>query len=120
MECVVLRFLQDVANDLESDVRCRAAEVLVQLVAHCSSEWGTQLLAILNSILQKGLQVASKAIKDKVGGAYGCWWVEFKQGHEGLGGWGLCVLGDGAKWVLPKLRDGCWWVELVWCDLVGG
>ncbi len=68
MESVVLRFLQDVANDLDSDVRCRAAEVLVQLLTHCSSAWGTQILAILNSILQKGLQVASKAMKEKVGG----------------------------------------------------
>ena len=72
MESVVLKFLQDVANDPDPDVRCRAAEVLVQLLVLCSSTWGTQLLAILNSILQKGLQVASKAMKDKVGVA----WVE--------------------------------------------
>ncbi len=66
MESVVLRFLQNVSGDPDPTVRCRVAEVLVQLLTSCSGDWGTQLLAILDSILQKGLQVASKAMRDKV------------------------------------------------------
>ena len=67
MENVVLHFLQDVSSDPDPDVRCRAAEVLVQLVTTASPEWGTQLLALVNSILQQGLQVACRAREDKVG-----------------------------------------------------
>lgn len=66
MESVVLRFLHNVASDPDSEVRCQAAEVLVQLLTRSSAEWGTQLLALINSILRKGLQVASKAKEDKV------------------------------------------------------
>ena len=85
MESAVLRYLKDVASDPDTDVRCRAAEVLVHLLAQASPQWGTQLLVLINSILQKGLQVASRAIKDKVGGCghmlvgvARCWWVWLK------------------------------------------
>ena len=67
----MLRFLQDISRDPDTEVRCRAAEVLVQLLTSCSAEWGTQLLALINSILQRGLQVASRAKEEKVGVACG-------------------------------------------------
>jgi hypothetical protein len=67
MESVVLRFLKDVASDPDTDVRCRVAEVLVQLLSQSSSDCGTLFLVVINSILQKGLQVASRAM-EKVSG----------------------------------------------------
>ena len=72
MEKVILCFLQNIANDPDDDVRCRAAEVLVQLLTTTSAEWGTQLLALINSILQRGLRVAYKAKEEKVGVVNGC------------------------------------------------
>ena len=68
MESAVLKFLKDIASDPDTDVRCRAAEVLVQLLTQSSPDCGMQLLVVINSILQKGLQVASRAMKDKVSG----------------------------------------------------
>lgn len=66
MEKVVLHFFQDVANEPITDVRCRVAQLLVLLLTKSVADWGTQLLALINSILQKGLQVASRAKEDKV------------------------------------------------------
>lgn len=86
MELVVLKFLQDVANDPDMDVRCHATKLLVQLLSLSSLEWGTQILALINSILRKGLQVASKAKEDKVrmecGYHYGVGFIPIPSTHS--------------------------------------
>jgi len=68
MERVVHRYLEGVARDLDVDVRCRSAQLLVQRLTHSSSKWSTLVLALVNSILQHGLEVASKQVRMCVGG----------------------------------------------------
>ena len=66
MESVVLRFLCDVATDPDVHVRCRTAQLLVQLLTKSSPKWSKHILAIINSILRNGMEVASKTKDDKV------------------------------------------------------
>ncbi len=64
MQKVVQRYLQGVARDPDVDVRCHSAQLLVQLLIRSSSQWSTLVLALINSILQYGLEVASKQVRN--------------------------------------------------------
>ena len=50
MEGVVLPLLQPVAGDPDSDVRCRAVQLLTHLVSEATPSWAVHSLAIINSV----------------------------------------------------------------------
>ena len=88
MEGVIQEYLECVAADPDVDVRCRAAQLLVQLLTRSSPKWSTLVLALINSILQHGLGLASRQVwlngwtdrwvgwlRDRLGGLQDAQWT---------------------------------------------
>lgn len=50
MQGVVLPLLQPVAGDPDSDVRCRAVQLLTHLVSEATPSWAVHSLAIISSV----------------------------------------------------------------------
>ena len=66
METVVLPLLEPISQESDEVVRSTGAQLLVRLLSVTEPQWGTQLLAILTSILQAGMLAVSTAKREKV------------------------------------------------------
>lgn len=66
MERVVLPTLGTLSSDPDTDVRCHGAQLIVQFLSSASPKWGTELLATGSSILQRSVNVATRAREDRV------------------------------------------------------
>lgn len=59
LEGVVLPLLFHVAQDKDPDVRCRAVQLLISILNDSAPQWTPSILAIINTVFQKGLDVAA-------------------------------------------------------------
>ena len=73
MEEVLFPFLRPVAWDEDTDVRCRAVQLLVHLLSEATPTWAEPLLGVIGSVLDEGLKQANRHRHhdNKVGGMAG-------------------------------------------------
>lgn len=66
METVVLPLLEPISRESDDIVRSTGAQLLVHLLSVTEPQWGTQILAIVSSLLQAGMAAVSRARREKV------------------------------------------------------